>query len=241
MNFFDFLSGNWPNGRDATVDHAVRVLKGLGHRGIRWACPGGACLSHLYRTRLPRRRVGRRGLIRHNTIPSYVSFGLLVTLLGLGVGVLSSRHIPQSAISSSCADPGNYLQRAHECALAQFPFEGCGRGSAPASAAREALTGTSKPDRLPVDGVLTGAGTEIGRGAPLGDCAGKDFPSEDESGSPGRVLPARMLWSRMGDRLNIRFRRSAESTWGVSWPSAPFCIPAAIDRFAEQMGTDHDV
>lgn len=149
--------------------------------------------------------------------------------------------IPQSAISSSCAAPGNDLQRAHECALAQFPFEGCGRGSAPASAAREALTGTSKSDRLPVDGVLTGAGTEIGRGAPLGDCAGKDFPSEDESGSPGRVLPARMLWSRMGDRLNIRFRRSAESTWGVSWPSAPFCIPAAIDRFAEQMGTDHDV
>lgn len=69
------------------MDHAVRVLKGLGHRGIRWACPGGACLSHLCRTRLPRRRVGRRGLIRHNTIPSYVSFGLLVTLLGLGVGV----------------------------------------------------------------------------------------------------------------------------------------------------------
>jgi osmoprotectant transport system permease protein len=79
VDFFDFLSGNWPDARDATVDHAVLVLEGLG-----LAVAVGLPLAVLvYRTRLPRAAVlGVAGVFL--TIPSYALFGLLITPLGLG-------------------------------------------------------------------------------------------------------------------------------------------------------------
>ncbi|WP_210586169.1 ABC transporter permease [Streptomyces sp. GESEQ-35] len=81
MDFIDFLSGNWPDVRDATVDHAVLVLEGLG-----LAVAVGLPLAVLvYRTRLPRAAVlGVAGVFL--TIPSYALFGLLITPLGLGTG-----------------------------------------------------------------------------------------------------------------------------------------------------------
>ncbi|WP_328421776.1 ABC transporter permease [Streptomyces sp. NBC_00443] len=81
MDFLDFLSGNWPDVRDATVDHAVLVLEGLG-----LAVAVGLPLAVLvYRTSLPRAAVlGVAGVFL--TIPSYALFGLLITPLGLGTG-----------------------------------------------------------------------------------------------------------------------------------------------------------
>lgn len=81
MDFFDFLSGNWPDVWDATVDHAVLVLEGLG-----LAVAVGLPLAVLvYRTGLPRAAVlGVAGVFL--TIPSYALFGLLITPLGLGKG-----------------------------------------------------------------------------------------------------------------------------------------------------------
>ncbi|WP_419995525.1 ABC transporter permease [Streptomyces boninensis] len=81
MGFYDFLSGNWPEVRDATVDHAVLVLEGLGI-----AVAIGLPLAVLiYRTSLPRAAVlGIAGVFL--TIPSYALFGLLITPLGLGNG-----------------------------------------------------------------------------------------------------------------------------------------------------------
>ncbi|MGP4009369.1 ABC transporter permease [Streptomyces sp. 4N124] len=81
MDFLDFLSGNWPDVRDATVDHAVLVLEGLG-----LAVAVGLPLAVLvYRTTLPRAAVlGVAGVFL--TIPSYALFGLLITPLGLGTG-----------------------------------------------------------------------------------------------------------------------------------------------------------
>ncbi|NGN69157.1 ABC transporter permease [Streptomyces sp. A7024] len=81
MGFYDFLSGNWPEVRDATVDHAILVLEGLGI-----AVAIGLPLAVLiYRTVLPRAVVlGIAGIFL--TIPSYALFGLLITPLGLGNG-----------------------------------------------------------------------------------------------------------------------------------------------------------
>lgn len=81
MDFLDFLSGNWPDVRDATVDHAVLVLEGLG-----LAVAVGLPLAVLvYRTSLPRAAVlGVAGVFL--TIPSYALFGLLIAPLGLGTG-----------------------------------------------------------------------------------------------------------------------------------------------------------
>ncbi|MDO0931135.1 ABC transporter permease [Streptomyces sp. DG2A-72] len=81
MDFLEFLSGNWPDVRDATVDHAVLVLEGLG-----LAVAVGLPLAVLvYRTKLPRAAVlGVAGVFL--TIPSYALFGLLITPLGLGTG-----------------------------------------------------------------------------------------------------------------------------------------------------------
>lgn len=81
MTFLEFLSGNWTNVLDATVDHAVLVLQGLG-----LAVLIGVPVAVLtYRTGAPRAAVlGVAGLLL--TIPSYALFGLLITPLGLGSG-----------------------------------------------------------------------------------------------------------------------------------------------------------
>ncbi|NKI44887.1 ABC transporter permease [Streptomyces physcomitrii] len=81
MTFFEFFAQNRADVLDATVEHAVLVLEGLG-----LAVLIGLPVAVLtYRTGYPRAAVlGVAGLLL--TIPSYALFGLLITPLGLGNG-----------------------------------------------------------------------------------------------------------------------------------------------------------
>jgi len=81
MTFLEFAATNWPDVLDATVDHVILVLQGLG-----LAVLVGVPVAVLtYRTGAPRAAVlGAAGVLL--TIPSYALFGLLITPLGLGDG-----------------------------------------------------------------------------------------------------------------------------------------------------------
>lgn len=79
MNFGEYFAANYPQVLDATLAHAMLVLKGLGFAVL----IGVPVATLTYRTRTPRAAViGAASLLL--TIPSYALFGLLIAPLGLG-------------------------------------------------------------------------------------------------------------------------------------------------------------